>query len=178
MRARLTICTDGSCDNNGDRVGGWAFVATCAETGKQTKRHGFALDTTNNAMELEAIRRALIHAPIEGAYGAVPLLFVVDSQYCIFALTKWLHGWKRTGWKTSTGKPVANREQLEEMDALLRIHREFRQVSFVWQRGHVGHEGNEAADSLAGFARCGKLTNWKSTDERTTLNTHASTPHV
>lgn len=43
----------------------------------------------------------------------------MDSQYAMNAVTKWLPGWKRNGWKTSAGKPVANRELVVGIDELM-----------------------------------------------------------
>jgi ribonuclease HI len=53
--------------------------------------------------------------------------------------------WKRKQWKTSAGKPVANKELWEALDHELARH----MVSWEWVRGHQGHLGNERADALA-----------------------------
>lgn len=74
-----------------------------------------------------------------------PLLILCDSQYVINSLTQWLPGWKRRGWRKADGKPVLNRDLLEELDAALRG----RSVRFEWVKGHAGHPMNEAADARA-----------------------------
>jgi ribonuclease HI len=96
---------------------------------------------TNNQGELKAVLelfRATAHLDDE-------LLVLCDSQYVINAVTKWIAGWKRKGWRKADGKPVLNVELLQELDDAL-AGRRFR---FEWVRGHVGHPLNEAADERA-----------------------------
>ncbi|HET6673168.1 MAG TPA: RNase H family protein [Agromyces sp.] len=96
---------------------------------------------TNNQGELKAVLelfRATAHLDDE-------LLVLCDSQYVINAVTKWIAGWKRKGWRKADGKPVLNVELLQELDEAL-AGRRFR---FEWVRGHVGHPLNEAADERA-----------------------------
>lgn len=133
-RPRLTVATDGSSlGNPGPGGWGWFVSDSCWAA------DGVA-DTTNNAMELEAIRQALLSIPSD-----VPLLIQADSSYAISALTEWHHGWARRGWKTAAGKPVANVAQIRAILALL----EGRDVRFEHVRGHQGHRLNESADSIA-----------------------------
>ena len=37
----------------------------------------------------------------------------------VAGMTSWIHKWKRNGWTLSTGKPVINKEELEELDSEL-----------------------------------------------------------
>ncbi|GAA1763668.1 RNase H family protein [Agromyces humatus] len=96
---------------------------------------------TNNQGELKAVLelfRATAHLDDE-------LLVLCDSQYVINAVTKWMAGWKRKGWRKADGKPVMNLELLQELDAALAS----RAYRFEWVKGHVGHPLNEAADERA-----------------------------
>jgi ribonuclease HI len=68
-----------------------------------------------------------------------------DSQYLRDGITKWIHGWKRNGWRTADKKPVKNAELWQRLDAALTHHH----VSWHWVRGHAGHDLNERADELA-----------------------------
>ena len=68
-----------------------------------------------------------------------------DSQYLRDGITKWIHGWKRNGWKTADKKPVKNIELWQRLDAALQRH----EVSWHWVKGHAGHDDNERADELA-----------------------------
>jgi len=70
---------------------------------------------------------------------------VTDSQYVMQGIQSWMANWKKKGWKTSTGKPVANQDLWEALDAALSVH----QVRWEWVRGHDGHPENERADALA-----------------------------
>ena len=69
----------------------------------------------------------------------------VDSQYVKDGITKWIHGWKKNGWKTAGKKPVKNAELWQRLEGALKRH----QVSWHWVKGHAGHDGNERADELA-----------------------------
>jgi ribonuclease HI len=96
---------------------------------------------TNNQAELTAVLelfRATAHLDDE-------VHVLCDSQYVINAITKWMAGWKRKGWRKADGKPVMNVELLQRLDEELAG----RRYRFEWVKGHVGHELNEAADTRA-----------------------------
>jgi ribonuclease HI len=71
-----------------------------------------------------------------------------DSQYVKDGISKWIHGWKRNGWKTSDKKPVKNAELWQALIDAAAPHR----VEWVWVKGHAGHPDNERADKLASDA--------------------------
>ncbi len=77
-----------------------------------------------------------------------PLLIQSDSQYVIGVFTEWLRGWRSRGMKTASRKPVENVDLILGIDELLSS----RDVEWQWVRGHVGHDLNEVADSLARYA--------------------------
>ena len=128
----VQVATDGSALGN-PGPGGWGWCVDSRRQASGGERH-----TTNNIMELVAIREALVANP-------GPLEILTDSQYAINCLTKWLPGWRRRGWKTSSGTPVKNKDLIVEIAGLLAG----RAVTFTWVRGHNGHPLNEAADLLA-----------------------------
>lgn len=101
---------------------------------------------TNNRMELRAVLEALEEIPT----GASVLL-LSDSQYAVNALTKWIHGWRRKGWRTADGKGVLNRDLIEAIDQRARK----LEMRFEWIRGHHGHPVNEVVDALAQSAARG-----------------------
>jgi ribonuclease HI len=68
-----------------------------------------------------------------------------DSKYVMDGATKWIHGWKRNGWRTADKKPVKNVDLWQRLDAALHQH----QVRWHWVKGHAGHDENERADQLA-----------------------------
>jgi ribonuclease HI len=68
-----------------------------------------------------------------------------DSMYVRDGITKYIHNWKRNGWKTADKKPVKNVELWQRLEKALETH----QVEFHWVKGHAGHPQNERADALA-----------------------------
>jgi ribonuclease HI len=68
-----------------------------------------------------------------------------DSIYVRDGVTKWIHGWKKNGWRTADKKPVKNVELWQRLDAARAPH----QVDWIWVKGHSGHAENERADQLA-----------------------------
>ena len=68
-----------------------------------------------------------------------------DSQYMLKAMSDWLPGWVRNGWKNSQKKPVANADQWKEMLIELDRHK----IITHWVKGHAGHPENEFCDQVA-----------------------------
>jgi ribonuclease HI len=68
-----------------------------------------------------------------------------DSQYVQLGISKWIHGWKKNGWRTAEKKPVKNAELWQELDRVAASH----DIEWLWVKGHAGHDGNERADELA-----------------------------
>jgi ribonuclease HI len=135
--AVVDIFTDGACSGN-PGPGGWGAVLRF-ETIEKELSGGEPL-TTNNRMELTAAIMAL-----EALKRATTVELHTDSQYVKDGISKWIHGWKRNGWKTADKKPVKNVELWQRLDLALQRH----QVSWHWVRGHAGHDDNERADELA-----------------------------
>ena len=131
----ITAAADGSALGNPGPAG-WAWYID-----DEHWRAGGWPRATNNQGELMAVID-LLRAT---AGRDEPLHVLCDSQYVINSVTRWMPGWKRRGWRKSDGKPVLNRELLEELDAALQA----RRVTFEWVRGHAGHAMNEAADQRA-----------------------------
>lgn len=133
----IEIYTDGACSGN-PGPGGWGVFLKWR--GHEKELSGGEPDTTNNRMELMAAIQAL-----ESLKRASAVDLHTDSTYVKDGITKWIHGWKRNGWKTSAKKPVKNEDLWKRLDAALSDH----QVSWHWVKGHAGHPGNERADELA-----------------------------
>jgi len=133
----MNLYTDGSCLGN-PGVGGWAAI--CVSDGDKVffKVAGSDSYTTNNIMELTAVIRGLER------YGDGPVKVYTDSKYVMDGITKWIKGWKKNGWKTSTGGAVKNRLLWEQLDKLVT---EF--VTFEWVKAHNGDHWNEEVDTLA-----------------------------
>ncbi len=132
------VFTDGSAIPN-PGPGGWGFV--WVEDGKiLAEESGYAVETTNNRMELTALMEAYRILP-ENAETTV----YSDSRLCVDTLTKWAAGWERNGWKRK-GSPLKNLDLVRELFALYRAHPGCR---LEWIAAHSGDRWNEYADALA-----------------------------
>lgn len=131
------IYTDGACSGN-PGPGGWGAVMY---HGKRTKEiFGGEKETTNNRMEMTAAIEALRALP-----PGTQLTLYTDSSYLKDGLTKWIHGWKKNGWKTAAKKPVKNQDLWQDLDEVAALH----DITWKWVKGHAGDPGNERADELA-----------------------------
>ena len=137
---KVIVHTDGACSGN-PGPGGWAAIL--AYNGKHKELSGGEAATTNNRMELMAAISAL-----EALTRPCEVEIHTDSNYVKDGISKWIHGWKRNGWKTADKKPVKNAELWQRLDKALHRHR----ISWHWVRGHSGHDLNERADELARLA--------------------------
>ncbi|MEV4437241.1 ribonuclease H [Streptomyces sp. NPDC049585] len=144
MSDRFIAACDGACKGNPGPAA-WAYVVADAQGVPQRWEAGPLGRATNNVAELTALQRLL-----EVTDPAVPLEVRMDSQYAMNAVTKWLPGWKRNGWRTAAGKPVANQELVVRIDALLTG----REVDFVYVAAHRvdGDPLNALADQAASDA--------------------------
>jgi ribonuclease HI len=133
----VNIYTDGACKGN-PGVGGWG--ALLESGGRVRELYGGETTTTNNRMELMAVIRAL-----EALKKRCNVRLHTDSQYVQLGISKWIHSWKKNGWRTAEKKPVKNAELWRELDELAARH----DIDWIWVKGHAGHDGNERADALA-----------------------------
>lgn len=133
----IEIFTDGACSGN-PGPGGWGAILRYGETEKELS--GYCEHTTNNRMEL----LAAIYA-IEALNRTSRAELTTDSSYVKDGITKWIHNWKKNGWRKSNKKPVENRDLWVRLDEAVVTH----DISWHWIRGHTGHVENERADVLA-----------------------------
>jgi ribonuclease HI len=148
---RFLAWSDGSSLSNPGGPGGTGFVVV--DRARPALRFGGTrwledgpAGVTNNRMELRAALEALHDLP-EGETVEV----VSDSRYVVDALSRWIHGWRRKGWRTAAGEPVLNRDLIEAVDVRARA----LSVRWSWVRGHHGHPVNEVVDALAQAAARG-----------------------
>ena len=135
---KVDIYTDGACKGN---PGAGGYGAILVYGGREKEFSGGEAMTTNNRMELSAVITALaaLKEPCE-------VTLTSDSKYVVDAVTKkWVYGWRDKGWKKADGKQALNIDLWEKLLELLEIHK----VTFVWIKGHDGHEYNERCDRLA-----------------------------
>jgi ribonuclease HI len=136
-RPHVVVHTDGACSGN-PGPGGWGAILHSGPHEKELK--GGEPHTTNNRMELMAAIAAL-----EALKKPSTVELHTDSKYVQDGISKWIHGWKRNGWRTADKKPVKNMDLWQRLDAAIARHH----VRWHWVRGHAGHELNERADELA-----------------------------
>ncbi|MEU5658709.1 ribonuclease H [Streptomyces sp. NPDC047737] len=141
MNERIIAACDGASKGNPGPAA-WAWVVADGQGSPQRWEAGPLGTATNNVAELTALLELL-----RSTDPAVPVEVRMDSQYAMNAVTKWLPGWKRNGWKTSGGKPVANRELVVGIDELL----SGRSVEFRYVPAHQvnGDPLNALADQAA-----------------------------
>ena len=133
----VEIFTDGACSGN-PGPGGWGAILRYKDTEKELS--GGEPLTTNNRMELMAAIAAL-----EALKRPSSVRLTTDSVYVRDGISKWLHNWKRNGWKTAAKKPVKNDDLWRRLDAAQAPHT----IEWLWIKGHAGHVENERCDALA-----------------------------
>ncbi len=141
MSESIEIWTDGGCQGN-PGPGGWAYVISSAQGTRE--RMGFEPLTTNNRMELTAVREALKELSANARWRGLPVTISTDSQYVQKGITEWIHAWARNGWKTSAKKPVKNVELWSELWNLSGN----LPLRWIWVMGHAGNAMNERCDFL------------------------------
>lgn len=136
----LFAYTDGACSGN-PGPGGWGVLLVAREGDRVLKERelkGGEAQTTNNRMELMAAIAAL-----EALERPSEITVVTDSAYLKDGITRWIHNWKRNGWKKKGG--LKNADLWQRLDAAQSRHK----VHWQWVRGHAGHPENDRADALA-----------------------------
>ena len=141
----LLVWTDCACSGN-PGPGGWAAIVV-APGGAIVELSGGDRHTTNNRMEYTAALEGL-----RWLAEASQVCIVTDSTLMMDSMTKWIHGWKRRGWKTAGGDPVKNQDLLTALEAEIARH---AHVRWHWVKGHEtgpehAHKAlNDRADQLA-----------------------------
>ncbi|RKS57730.1 RNase HI [Photorhabdus asymbiotica] len=137
MSKQVEIFTDGSCLGN-PGPGGYGVLLRYQQH-ERTLSQGFH-HTTNNRMELMA---AIIG--LETLTRPCKIVLTTDSQYVRQGITKWIHNWKRRGWRKADKSPVSNVDLWQRLDQAITRH----DIDWQWVKGHAGHHENERCDELA-----------------------------
>jgi ribonuclease HI len=135
---KVAIFTDGACKGN-PGPGGWGAILRSA-SGQERELSGGEPQSTNNRMELMAAIAAL-----NSLTRPCRVDLTTDSNYVRDGITKWIHGWRKNGWRTADRKPVKNADLWQALVEAAAPHR----VEWHWVRGHDGHPENDRADALA-----------------------------
>ena len=137
---KVEIATDGACKGN-PGPGGWGALIRSGGTEKELS--GGEPLTTNNRMELLGAIRSL-----QALSRPCRVSLSTDSSYVRDGITKWIHGWRKNGWRTAAKQPVKNDELWRELLAATEPHI----VEWKWVKGHAGDPDNERVDKLASDA--------------------------
>lgn len=138
MEDKIIIFTDGSSRGN-PGPGGWGAVIVVKN--KVTELGGREDNTTNNRMELLGAINALVF--LEKTKDKI--ILNTDSSYVINGITKWVYGWQKNGWISSTKEDVSNRDLWEE---LIKVSKD-KNIKWNYVGGHIGVPGNERCDEIA-----------------------------
>lgn len=141
----LEIYTDGSCKSLAKvRFGGWSFIAL--RGGEFLYRaSGCEQETTNQRMELIAIRNALRYAQ-QNRHPNEHVYIYSDSAYAINCYKQeWYTKWQLNGWVNSSNEPVANADLWME---IIPFFDNFW-YSFIKVKGHGTNYWNNECDRLA-----------------------------
>ncbi len=142
-RERVVAYTDGSSRGN-PGPGGYGAVLLFRDPAGELHQKTFCQGyrrTTNNRMELMGAIVAL-----EALRRPCAVELHSDSQYVVNAINQhWVYGWIKRGWKTANKQPVKNPDLWKRLLAAMKPH----DVTFVWVKGHAGHQYNELCDTLA-----------------------------
>jgi len=138
MMKKINLYTDGSSKGN-PGPGGYGTILEFQGKSKEFSQ-GYTR-TTNNRMELMAVI-----AGLEALRENCEVTIYSDSKYVVDAYRqKWIHGWKKKGWKRGKNEEVKNKDLWQRLDLVVQTHT----VEWVWVKGHAGHAQNERCDELA-----------------------------
>ncbi|XP_032209321.1 ribonuclease H1 isoform X3 [Mustela erminea] len=111
----VVVYTDGCCSSNGRRRAR-AGIGVYWGPGHPLNI-GIRLPgrQTNQRAEIHAACKAIEQAK---AQNIKKLVLYTDSMFTINGITNWVQGWKKNGWRTSTGKEVINKEDFVALEQL------------------------------------------------------------
>ncbi len=133
----IEIYTDGSCLGNPRQ---WRLGIYCQKKDFIHCRSGYAIDTTNNQMELTAAIKA-----IEFIDSDEVINIFTDSNYVKNGITSWIKRWKINNWINSSKQPVKNKKLWERLDEL----NSTKHVKWQWVKAHDTNTFNNRVDLLA-----------------------------
>ncbi len=135
---KYKIYTDGACSGN-PGPGGWAAIILVNNEIKEMF-FGSEKDTTNNQMELLAPIKA-----IQKFKKKSEISVFTDSTYVKDGMTTWIKQWEKNGWKTTSKKPVKNKDLWKKLKNLSSKH----SIKWIWVKGHAQDKYNNLVDELA-----------------------------
>lgn len=153
----IEIYTDGSTKKTGKlSFGGWAFIAV--QDGKILyENSGNQYGTTNQRMELTAIKEALLFIQ-QKRRPEERVVIYSDSAYAINCyLQQWYINWQQNGWINAKKQEVSNKDLWFDIIPFF----ENFWYSFKKVPAHAGNFWNEKCDELAQREASLLKTNWR-----------------
>ncbi len=138
FKMKYKIYTDGACSGN-PGPGGWAVIILINNEIKEMF-FGSEKNTTNNQMELLAPIKA-----IQKFKKKSEISIFTDSTYVKDGITTWIKKWEKNGWKTTSKKPVKNKEMWKKLKNLSSKH----SIKWIWVKGHAHDKYNNLVDEIA-----------------------------
>jgi len=149
----LNIYTDGSVSKG---TGGWSFIITSnnmildQKNGKVTTNEykptkGIIYSDFAEMFAVREVTKFMMNNS-DKFFESESIYIHSDNIYVVKCFNEWLPGWIKKGWVTASGKPVANREIIADINMDLRA---LGSVKFIHVKGHSGDHFNEMADTLA-----------------------------
>lgn len=137
----VELYTDGACRGNPGK-GGYGAILVYGKYEKEIS--GGERETTNNRMELMAAI-----AGLSALKEPCKVKLYSDSKYLVDAYNQgWVYTWHDSGWRRGRDE-LKNPDLWDRLFALTEMH----EVTFIWVKGHNGHDYNERCDALAtGYA--------------------------
>lgn len=155
----ILIFTDGSSRGN-PGPGGWGAILVTEDTA--IEMGGREDHTTNNRMELTAVISALGEVK-----GEKEITLFTDSAYVVNGITRWVKGWEKNNWKTSTKEDVLNKDLWEQLVEVVSN----KIINWKIIKGHSGTPGNERCDVIAtSFADKAPVVLYNGSSERYGVN--------
>lgn len=141
----MKLYTDGGCRVHSDDKPGSHACIVVDDDNKQVMEYSSSveLNTTNNVQEIKAMTKAIELIRKGGWQGCT---VYTDSEYVKKGLTEWCKAWKRNKWRTSTNKPVKNKDLWIYLFDLYNLNG--GKIEVKWVKAHDGNEWNEAVDQL------------------------------
>ncbi|TPR24603.1 hypothetical protein DY120_04805 [Apilactobacillus micheneri] len=150
--SEIIVYTDGGSRNHGNKLGqhvknndpaAWAYLIN--NNGKKYSNSAGEFGATNNKMEVLGLVNALDYL-LKMHLNHCNIDAILDSKYVLNSINnKWIYGWKRRGWRKSSGETIKNKAEFIQLADLLP---KFSNINFYWTKGHANDEGNNFVDHL------------------------------
>ena len=103
---------------------------------------------TSNRAELRAVLASLTLRHWAGE-GFSRIILACDSEYVVKGISEWILKWRKNGWKTSSGSPVANQDLWNMLEEKLRKMEESGMLVQFWKIPREWNEADEYAKAGA-----------------------------